>query len=74
MPKIKGTVTRVVTKDLGPLAVERANAVFFRPTDPADLRTVDGSKRAGLDEIRVEFPGADDVKPYTVGGDIELDV
>ena len=72
--KIKGTVTRVVTKDTHPQGVEREHAVFVRPGDLADLRNVDGSKRAGIDEVRATFQSAEDLSGFKVGEQAEIDV
>ena len=66
---IKGVVSRVLPPDPGGAQPAEAGRVFFRCSDPADLRKIDGSKRVGLDEVASAVgPGASSFK---VGDAIE---
>lgn len=67
---IKGTVTRIVPED--DMYPPR---VFFRPVDLAALRNIDGSKRAGHDEvIVVDKNVAGGVTAFKVGDGCVYDV
>lgn len=70
MAKIAGTITRLVEAGYqGP--IKFPPRVFFRPSDPGVLRTLDGSSYTASGEIPVQVA---DLAGFTVGDEGEFEV